>query len=311
MCEVILMHSTAFIFPGQGSQSVGMLANLAQQYPELLQTFEEASDRLSYDIWALVQNGPESVLNQTEYTQVAMLTADISLFRLFSSRFEMKPTIMAGHSLGEYAALVCAQSLTLSDGVWLVSERGKLMQATIPLGVGAMAAIVGLANSVVESLCVNASGADCVVTPANYNCEGQVVIAGHTRAVEKALLLAQAEGARLAKLIPVSVPCHCPLLKPTAIKFNAVLNEAKFQVPTLPVISNVDLSNYNTPEEIKNLLSAQLFSPVRWLETIRLMKTEGVQTMVECGPGKVLAGLVKRIEPTVKTINACEALEKE
>ena len=305
-----MQSTSALIFPGQGSQYVGMLSNLAEQYPEMRISFEEVSARLNYDVWALIQEGPETLLNQTEFTQTAMLTADVALYRIFKAQTHIQPTMMAGHSLGEYAALVCADAITLADAAALVAARGRFMQETIPLGVGAMAAIIGLSNSEVEAICTAASDKNKTVSPANYNAEGQVVIAGHTAAVSSAIQLAEEKGARFAKIIPVSVPCHCDLLKPAALKFRAVLDETTFQNPRMPVISNVDLSTYSAALDIRNLLEEQLYKPVRWVETIELMKRRGVETMIECGPGKVLTGLIKRIDKSLKTISLCEALEK-
>ncbi len=297
------MSVTAFVFPGQGSQSIGMLSDLANQYPLTLDLFDSVSQRLGYDVWAMVQNGPESKLNQTEHTQVAMLTADVAIYRVLQQELPIAANLMAGHSLGEYAALVCAGSLELSAAAALVAKRGQLMQQTIPLGLGAMAAIVGLTDEQVRLICEQASTNDLQVTPANYNAIGQVVIAGHTIAVEKAIVLAEKMNARLAKIIPVSVPCHCDLLTPAAEMFMDALQETQFNPPLLPVISNVDLSIYTTPEQIRTLLKQQLYRPVRWVETIQHMKENGVELIVECGPGKVLNGLIKRIDKTIQTMS--------
>ncbi|KTC66164.1 malonyl CoA-ACP transacylase (plasmid) [Legionella adelaidensis] len=302
------MTSTAIIFPGQGSQSVGMLYELSQKYPMLLDSFAQASERVGYDVWQLVQEGPESKLNQTEHTQVAMLTADVAVFSLLNQHHPIHASMMAGHSLGEYAALVCAGSLDLSDAVWLVAKRGQLMQETVPLGMGAMAAIVGLSDEEVEAICKEASNENQQVSPANYNAIGQVVIAGHADSIQKAIELAQAQGAKLAKLIPVSVPCHCRLLEKAADLFGEVLEQVAFKVPTVPVISNVDLSIYQSPEQIRTLLREQLYSPVRWVETIQLMKEKGIDKVIECGPGKVLSGLIKRIDRTIEASSAIDCL---
>lgn len=292
----------AFIFPGQGSQSQGMLAQLAETYPSVLDTFHTVSDKLGFDLWGLIQNGPESKLNQTENTQVAMLTADVAIFNLLKKMGISAGKWMAGHSLGEYAALVCAQAIDLTDAAKLVAKRGQLMQETIPAGFGAMAAIVGLTNQQVADVCTKACYSDYQVMPANYNAIGQVVIAGHTPAIERAISLAEEEGAKLARLIPVSVPCHCTLLVDAAEHFEEFLNAANFRIPETSVISNVDLSIYKSVEQIRTLLKAQLVKPVRWVETIQLMKTHGVENIIESGPGKVLSGLVKRIDKSLSVI---------
>ncbi len=295
------MPITAYVFPGQGSQSIGMLSELANHYPLVSDLFASVSERLGFDVWDLVQHGPEARLNQTEHTQVAMLTADVVVYQLLQLQGAPRATMMAGHSLGEYAALVCSGAISLPDAAELVATRGRLMQENVPLGQGAMAAIVGLTDEQVVELCRQASTTTFQVTPANYNAIGQVVIAGHTPAVEQAMILADAMGARMAKNIPVSVPCHCPLLAQAADIFADALQRAPFVAPGLPVISNVDLSIYQSAEPIRRLLKEQLCSPVRWVETIQLMKNKGVQLLIECGPGKVLSGLTKRID---KTLNA-------
>ena len=297
------MSTTAYVFPGQGSQRVGMLGELADAYPFLLVPFKEVSEKLGYDLWSLIQNGPDTLLNQTEHTQVALLTADVALFELLKQHGAPQAATMAGHSLGEYAALVCAGALRLSDAATLVATRGKLMQQASPLGKGAMAAIVGLTDSEVESICLEASTVDSQVTPANYNAIGQVVVAGHTAAVERAILLSEAKGARLAKQIPVSVPCHCSLLFEVADEFAEILDRVPFKTPAVSVISNVDLSVYSSVAEIRLLLKEQLYRPVRWVETIQKMKKQGIERVVECGPGKVLSGLIKRIDPSLQLIS--------
>ena len=269
------------------------------------------SDRLGYDVWRLVQEGPEAELNQTAQTQVAMLTADVAVYRLLMQQGIQKPHVMAGHSLGEYAALVCADALSLTDAAALVRVRGQWMQETVPFGIGAMAAIVGLSDEAVALVCEQASTESLQVTPANYNAMGQVVIAGHREAVEKAMALATEMQARLAVIIPVSVPCHCPLLKPAADLFYEALLATTFNSPTVPVISNVDLSVYDSVDSMRVRLKEQLYSPVRWVETIQTMKTMGVERIIECGPGKVLGGLVKRIDKTlqVMSVNDCSSLD--
>lgn len=295
------MKHIAFVFPGQGSQTVGMLADFETQYPIVKTTFHQASDALGYDLWALIQEGPEALLNQTEHTQVAMLTADIALFRILQEQGFPMPRMMAGHSLGEYAALVAAKSLDFETAVRLVARRGQVMQQAIPVGVGAMAAIVGLDNEQVSALCDEACEGAEVVTPANFNAIGQVVIAGHKVAVERAIDLAEKAQARLAKMIPVSVPCHCPLLKDASDLFFEDLKATSFEVPQVPVVSNVDLSVYQSADHIRNQLRSQLYHPVRWVETIQYFKSQHIEWVVECGPGKVLTGLSKRIDRALGT----------
>jgi len=302
------MLNYAYVFPGQGSQSVGMLHELADNYAIVHTIFDRVSTKLGEDIWALVQNGPIEVLNQTEYTQVAMLTADVAAYVVLQQLGVPDAKVMAGHSLGEYAALVCAGALSLEDAAILVRTRGRLMQQTVPDAQGAMAAIVGLTDAQVQSICVAASDTTMQVTPANYNAIGQVVIAGHTSAVNHAITLALSMQARLAKIIPVSVPCHCDLLKPAASLFAEQLALVQFSVPRLPVISNVDLSYYNDVVNIRRLLVEQLYSPVRWVETILHMQKSGINCVIECGPGAVLSGLIKRIDKSITTLNLEKAL---
>ncbi|HBD9373804.1 TPA: ACP S-malonyltransferase [Legionella pneumophila] len=302
------MVKTAFVFPGQGSQSIGMLSDFMPQYTVITDVFAEASDALGYDLWDLVQNGPETKLNQTEYTQAAMLTADVAIYRLLMQLGVPQPQVMAGHSLGEYAALVCANSLSLKDAAQLVARRGQVMQNAIPLGDGAMAAIVGLSDEQVRSLCEQAGTANHLVTPANYNALGQIVVAGHRTAVDKLIQLAEDAGARLAMIIPVSVPCHCPLLKDAAELFAENLAQIEFQVPSVDVVSNVDLSIYHSTQHIRDKLKEQLYSPVRWVETVQLIQQRGIELVVECGPGKVLNGLIKRIERNLTTISVYDTI---
>ena len=297
------MSTTAFVFPGQGSQSIGMLSELAGHYPLVKALFLSVSDRLGYSLWDLVEQGPEALLNQTEHTQVAMLVSDVAVYRVLQQQRTVPAAVMAGHSLGEYAALVCADAIDLADAAVLVSTRGRLMQETVPLGQGAMAAIVGLTDQDVDLLCKQASTLHQQVTPANYNAIGQVVIAGHTPAVEKAISLANDMGARLSIMIPVSVPCHCSLLTEAAELYVDSLAQADFKVPTCPVISNVDLSIYQSVEQIRTLLKEQLYRPVRWVETIQSMKNKGIGLIVECGPGKILSGLTKRIDRSLVSIS--------
>ncbi len=298
------MLNLACVFPGQGSQSVGMLLELAENFTEIIDVFTQVSDRLGYDLWNLVQNGPQELLDTTEYTQVAVLAADVAVFRVLRQHGIKMPQVMAGHSLGEYAALVCAQALSLSDAAILVSQRGKIMQEHVPIGVGSMAAIVGLTDDVVVKICLEASVDNQEVTPANFNAIGQIVIAGHTPAVVRALVLAEAQAAYLAKIIAVSVPCHCALLHNASAVFAEFLEQISFKIPVTAVISNVDLSVYKTPTQIKTLLTKQLYSPVRWVETIQMIpKNYNIDLIIECGPGKVLAGLIKRIDKSISVLS--------
>ena len=295
--------SIAFVFPGQGSQHLGMLSELAELYPQVLQQFDIVSDRVGYDVWQMTQDGPLARLNQTEYTQVAMLTADVAVYSLVEPLLGIKPSMMAGHSLGEYAALVCAGAISLPDAAELVAHRGRLMQETVPLGQGAMAVIVGLQMEDVHALCLQASQGGEQVTAANYNTLSQLVIAGHTPAVERAITLAESSGASMAQIIPVSVPCHCGLLKTAAERYDEYLQAAEFMQPETPVLSNVDLSIYASPTQIKKLLKEQLYSPVQWVGTIQTIKNMGIDLLVECGPRKVLTGLIKRIDNTLKPMS--------
>jgi [acyl-carrier-protein] S-malonyltransferase len=309
--EMISASQKAFVFPGQGSQSLGMLSELNTQYPVIKDVFTCVSDALGYDVWQLTQIGPVEQLNQTEYTQVAMLTADVAVYRVLE-QYGLDARISAGHSLGEYAALVCADAIDLADAAKLVEARGRLMQENVPLGLGAMAAIVGLTDEQVETLCQHVSTVSAHVSPANYNAIGQVVIAGHTEAVKSAMAEADALGARLAREIPVSVPCHCDLLSEAASKFQDVLNNTAIKSPSRAVISNVDLSIHDAPDTMRTLLAKQLYSPVRWVETIQAMQQAGITQVIECGPGGVLAGLIKRIDRSISaySINTPAHLEK-
>ena len=291
---------SAFVFPGQGSQSVGMLADLAAEYALVKETFAEASDALGYDLWHLVSEGPEDQLNQTDKTQPAMLTAGIAVWRVWQSVATTKPDYFAGHSLGEYTALVAANALDFADAVKLVEMRGRYMQEAVPAGEGAMAAILGLEDQVVRELCADAA-ANGVVEAVNYNSPGQVVIAGSANAVKHAIEIATEKGAKRALLLPVSVPSHCALMKPAAQQLTDALNNIRVQLPTTPVIHNASVTVATDAAQIKQLLAEQLFSPVRWVETIQWFAAQDVSNIVECGPGKVLAGLNKRID---KSLNA-------
>lgn len=305
--KLVMISRFAFVFPGQGSQSIGMLSSFKESYPDIQRTFEEVSDAVSWDVWALLENGPLSQLNETQYTQVVMLASGVAIYRLFERLGLKKPDMMAGHSLGEYTALVCADALSLKDAAKLVEARGRLMQEAIPLGKGAMAAIVGLDDDVVFEICKDASSEDFQVMPANYNAPGQVVIAGHTEAISLAVELSEKKGARLAKILPVSVPCHCSLLNDMSEIFQHLLEETIFKKPSIPVLSHVDLMFHDEPEKTRKCLKEQLFSSVRWVETIEKMQNEGIQAIVECGPGRVLAGLMKRISRSLLVFSAGDA----
>jgi len=291
----------AFVFPGQGSQAVGMLKELASQFPIVAQTFAQAAEVLNYDLWQLVQEGPEQRLNQTEFTQPALLAASVALWRIWRQQQGPQPTLLAGHSLGEYTALVCAEAMAFTDAVSLVAARGRLMQKAVPEGIGAMAAIIGLEDAQVAELCQTAAQTE-IVTPANYNAHGQIVIAGHKEAVERAVEFAKQAGAKLAKLIPVSVPSHCPLMEGAADELSQRLSQIKLVSPQIPVVNNVDVAVVTDPEAIKQALVRQLSKPVQWVKTIEYMAASQVQLLIECGPGKVLAGLNKRIKPDLTTL---------
>jgi len=287
--------SFACIFPGQGSQSVGMLAALAAAYPIVTATFAEASEALGYDLWALAQHGPDEELNRTDQTQPAMLTAGVAVWRVWQTRGGAQPAFLAGHSLGEYTALACAGAMSLPQAVATVAERGRYMQEAVPAGLGAMAAILGLDDSAVIAACDSAAQGE-VVSAVNFNSPGQVVIAGHATAVARAMEQAKQAGAKRAVLLPVSVPSHCGLMAPAAERLAAHLEKVDIKPPRIPVINNVNVIATHDPQAIRDALVRQLVSPVRWVETIQTLSKHGVRTVIECGSGKVLVGLNKRIE---------------
>lgn len=289
--------SLALVFPGQGSQSVGMLSSLAEQFPAVLETFREASGVLGYDLWQLVKEGPQDALNCTNRTQPAMLAAGVAVWRVWIESGGSTPALMAGHSLGEYTALVCAEALTFPDAVGLVAERGQLMQEAVPAGVGAMAAILGLDDDSVRKTCDEAAQGQ-IVSAVNFNSPGQVVIAGHTAAVERAMDIAKAGGAKKTLLLPVSVPSHCSLMQPAAQRFAVSLANADFRTPRIPVIQNADAASHDTVASVVAALARQLYSPVRWVETVQGFGTQGIKLVLEAGPGKVLASLNRRIDKT-------------
>lgn len=284
---------TAFLFPGQGSQSVGMMNGLSQ-YPEVRQTFDEASAALGEDLWKLATEGPVELLNQTTNTQPVMLAADIATWRVYLGQGGAMPVVMAGHSLGEIAALVAAGALDFADAIRLTRFRAEAMQNAVPDGVGAMAAVLGLDDDTVRAVCAEAAQGE-VLEPVNLNSPGQVVIAGNKAAVERGMVLAKEKGAKRALPLPVSVPSHSSLMKPAADKFRAYLESVNLRVPSVPVLQNADVQAFNEPAAIKDALVRQLHSPVRWVETVQSLAGQGIERCVECGPGKVLAGLVKRI----------------
>jgi [acyl-carrier-protein] S-malonyltransferase len=290
--------SLAFVFPGQGSQSIGMLSELATQYPQVKETFAEAEQALGYDLWQLINEGPEEELNQTHRTQPAMLAAGIAAWRCWQAKSDIKPSFFAGHSLGEYSALVAAGAMDFKDALKLVAKRGELMQEAVPAGEGAMAAILGLEDAVVNEVCQEAS-ATGLVEAVNFNSPGQVVIAGEAEAVSKATEIAKEKGAKRALVLSVSVPSHCALMKPAADKLAAELEQIVIKQPDTPVVHNASVTSTDDPAEIKSLLSQQLHSPVRWVETVEWFAEQGAENIVECGPGKVLAGLTKRINKSL------------
>ena len=292
--------SLAFIFPGQGSQSVGMLKELSENFSEVSATFQEASDALGYDLWSLVQDGPAEKLNSTDVTQPAMLASGVATWRVWQAKGGAMPVMMAGHSLGEYTALVCAGSLDFVDAIKLVSQRGQFMMQAVPAGTGAMAAILGMDDEAVRQVCLDAA-ADEVLEAVNYNSPGQVVVAGNKSAVERVCVLAKEQGAKRALQLPVSVPSHCALMKPAADQLAGVLSGISFSAPSIPVINNVDVIAAESEADIRDALKRQLFSPVRWVETIEKMSADGADQFNECGPGKVLVGLNKRINKALSS----------
>lgn len=288
------MTQFAMVFPGQGSQTVGMLASLAADNPIIEQTFQDASDALGYDLWSLTQNGPAEELNKTWQTQPALLTASVALWRLWQQKGGAVPALLAGHSLGEYSALVCAGVIDFADAVRLVELRGKLMQDAVPEGTGAMYAIIGLDDDAIAKACAESAQGE-VVSPVNFNSPGQVVIAGNKEAVERAGAACKAAGAKRALPLPVSVPSHCALMKPAADKLAVALDKIVFNTPSIPVVNNVDVKCETSPEAIRSALVRQLYSPVQWTRSVEFIAAQGAEYLLEVGPGKVLTGLTKRI----------------
>ena len=297
------MKKFAMVFPGQGSQTVGMLAELAGDYPIVQETFKQASEVLGYDLWQLVQEGPAEELNKTWQTQPALLTASVAVYRVWQQKYPaLKPEVMAGHSLGEYSALVCAGVLDFQDAVKLVELRGKLMQQAVPEGTGAMYAIIGLDNDAIINACKQAEQGE-VVSAVNFNSPGQVVIAGAKAAVERAAALCKEAGAKRALPLAVSVPSHCALMKPAADQLSVSLESITLKEAGVSVLNNVDVKNEIEADAIRNALVRQLYSPVRWTETVEKMAQNGVDVLVEVGPGKVLNGLTKRIVDSLQAVS--------
>ena len=290
----------AIVFPGQGSQSVGMLQDIAQEFSEVKSVFAQASDILSYDLWKIVQEGPSSELDKTEITQPALLAASYAIWQILQKYTHLQPAFLAGHSLGEYTALVCSGALSFTDAIKAVEARGKFMQAAVRQGTGAMAAIIGLEDIKVEEVCIKASlQTNALVSPANFNSPGQIVIAGHAKGVEAAITLAKGQGAKLSVLLPVSVPSHCALMEPAAEQLREYLSTLTFQSLTIPVINNVEAIPY-TDQTIQTGLVKQLSQPVKWVNTIEYLIKNNVTQIIECGPGKVLTNLSKRINKNLQ-----------
>ncbi|WP_040391632.1 ACP S-malonyltransferase [Cellvibrio sp. BR] len=292
----------AFVFPGQGSQKIGMLAELAAEFPVVQKTFAEASEVLGYDLWALVQTGAQEDINLTERTQPLLLAASVAVYRVWQQKSGAQPAFMAGHSLGEWSALVCAGVVAFKDAVKLVQQRGKFMQEAVPAGQGAMAAIIGLDDALIVDACKKAEQGE-VVSAVNFNSPGQVVIAGAVAAVERASILCKEAGAKRALPLPVSAPFHTELMRPAAERLAEQITATSFTIPTIPVVHNVTAGVEMNPEKIKALMIEQIFSPVRWVECVNTLASKGVSLTLECGPGKVLSGLNKRINSELSTVS--------
>ena len=295
-------HDLALVFPGQGSQKIGLLADLAREYPLVEHTFAEASAVLGYDLWQLAQHGTQEAINLTERTQPLLLTASVALWRIWQARAGAVPALLAGHSLGEWSALVCAGVVDFADAVKLVRLRGAFMQDAVPAGVGAMAAIMGLDDALIRTCCAQAAGDDEVVAAVNFNAPGQVVIAGHVAAVERASAACKAAGAKRALPLPVSAPFHTALMRPAAERLAQHIQDTRFAAPRIPVVHNVHARTETDPAAIKRLLVEQIHSPVLWTDSVAALVTAGISTTVECGPGKVLSGLNKRIARDLETL---------
>ncbi|MCC7277350.1 MAG: ACP S-malonyltransferase [Chromatiaceae bacterium] len=296
-----MSKSIAIIFPGQGSQSVGMLSELAAAWPQVGETFAEASDALGMDLWQVTSQGPRDLLDRTDITQPAMLAAGVAVWRVWNQAGGPAPAWMAGHSLGEFTALVCAGTLGFADAVALVAQRGRFMQEAVPAGAGAMAAILGLADDQVVAVCAQAAQGG-ILEPVNFNSPGQVVIAGESAAVARGIAAAKAAGAKRAVLLPVSVPSHCALMRPAAERLAVALAAIPLAAPRIPVLHNVTVDAVADPAAIRDRLVRQLYSPVRWVESVRRLADQGVGLLLEAGPGKVLTGLTKRIDDRVEAL---------
>jgi [acyl-carrier-protein] S-malonyltransferase len=304
------LYKLACVFPGQGAQSLGMLGDLAAAFPIVRETFQEASDKLSTDLWSLIVSGPESSLNQTQNTQPVMLAAGVAVWRVWRAAGGKCPVVMAGHSLGEYTALVCADALDFQEAVLLVRERGRLMQEAVLEGEGAMAAILALEDAQVEDVCARAAHGQ-IVAAANYNTPGQVVIAGHVAAVTRAMALATEAGAKRVMRLAVSVPAHCSLMAPAAKAFAGQLETTPMQAPQITVLHNVDVQHHDDPSDIREMLARQLYSPVRWVETVQAFSARGARTAIELGPGRVLTGMNKRIDRSLLSLCVYDPLSLE
>jgi [acyl-carrier-protein] S-malonyltransferase len=289
------MTDLAFVFPGQGSQKIGMLAELAEQNPIIEKTFNEASEVLGYDMWQLIQQGEQDEINLTQRTQPILLTCSLAIWRLWNEKQGAVPSQMAGHSLGEWSALVCANVIDFADGLRIVEARGKYMQQAVPVGQGAMAAIIGLEDQTILDACSEASSLG-VVDAVNFNAPGQVVLAGSNDAVERAMEICKSAGAKRALPLPVSAPFHTSLMKPAADNLAEMVNAVTFRAPEVPIMHNVHAENESDPQVIKALMLEQIYSPVKWVDCVKQLKASGASTLVECGPGKVLSGLTKRID---------------
>lgn len=290
----------AFVFPGQGSQSLGMLADLAAVKSSIRESFEEASSGVGLDLWELAQNGPEDRLNQTEFTQPVLLAASVAIWREWIASSSVEPVYLAGHSLGEYSALVCSGALGLAEAAVLVKERGRLMQSAVPAGKGAMAAVLGAEDELVLTVCAQVSSTEKVVSPANFNSPGQLVIAGDVAAVDEAIEVLATHGVRKIVKLPVSVPSHTPLMRAAADSLGQKMRGLSWQLPRIPVIQNADAQAFYSVVDIQNALMRQLYMPVLWSQCVRVLSGLGIRQVIECGPAKILTGLNKRIDKTLE-----------
>jgi len=295
------MNKLAFVFPGQGSQKIGMLAGLAAEYSAIEETFSEASETLGYDMWNLLQSGSQEEINLTERTQPILLASSVAIWRLWNARGGQQPSQMAGHSLGEWSALVCSGVVDFTDGLRIVRARGQYMQQAVPVGEGAMAAIIGLDDKTIIDACATAAE-NQVVNAVNYNAPGQVVIAGSATAVNRAIENCKDAGAKRALPLPVSAPFHTSLMKPAADKLAEIVNSVAFRAPEVSIVHNVHAQEEDNPDRIKALMLEQIYSPVRWVDCVKQLKANGAHGLIECGPGKVLSGLSKRIDRDLPTM---------